>query len=312
MLSFQEKQEPKEGNEMIILDVDGVLNSYSNFRFYKHFAMKSLKNLAKVHGRKKLLFELPKLRKFGGPNALFVFAKNYCGDERKFDQFCDNLINSLNFDLIAHDASMKEMIKRLGRLSNICIRSDGLGDIASAVWERVINNKKSSTIKLERLQKRNTTSLRKCQTDGQTILISSIEDNNFRLKTDNESWTAFADKYNIDLQKSVLLDDSRKNTKTAAHLGMLTVHISKLDSFLQKSKIGTVYKHSLSDILGKRLAKTLKKFKISYGRKVDPHLLFKTLLAKPSDSLDMAQKASSDHGKPDNKHHLNRKYSEYN
>ena len=36
---------------------------------------------------------------------------------------------------------------------------------------------------------------------------------------------------------------------------MTTVHISVIDSFLQKSPLGTIYGHSLSDILGERMSK---------------------------------------------------------
>lgn len=269
--------------ETVILDVDGVLNSYSNLKFYRHFAVKCLKNLAKVHGRRKLLFQLPKLRKLGGPNALFAFAKEFCNDEQKFNQFCNNLINSLNFDLIKHDPSMKELIGRLACFGNICVRSDGLTDIAAAAWKRVVEGQSSAAIKLDMIKNKNTDKHGECHLDNQRVIISGIEDNNFKLKSDSESWNEFSKKHHIDIQKSVLLDDSRKNTRTAEYLGMVTVHISKLDSLLQKSSWGTVYGCSLSDILGKRLAKTLNHFKISYGRKVEPRALFRTLLGKTTD-----------------------------
>lgn len=249
MLTPDNENDSKTENETVILDVDGVLNSYSNLKFYKHFAIKSLKTLAKVHGRRKLLFRLPRLKKLGGPNALFVFAKEFCGDEQKFDQFRKNLIRNLDFDLIRHDPAIKEMFGRLSQYGKICIRSDGLGDIASAVFDRVINNVPSSKIKFEMFKKKNQNTHRECQLGKKEIIISGIEDNNFQLKTNPQSWDNFSKKHHIDLKKSVLLDDSRKNTRTAEFLGMLTIHISKLDSLLQKSSFGTVFKHSLRDIL---------------------------------------------------------------
>ncbi len=56
---------------MVIMDIDGVINSFSNRRFYMQFVYKSIKNLAKIRGRRELLKRLPEVRKIGGPNALF-------------------------------------------------------------------------------------------------------------------------------------------------------------------------------------------------------------------------------------------------
>lgn len=285
------KTQPDNEKQMVILDVDGVLNSYSNFKFYRHFAVKSLKHLAKVHGRRKLLFQLPKLKKMGGANALFAFAKQFCGDEQKFKQFRSNLLNSLNFDLIAHDPSMKGLIERLSRYGKICVRSDGLTDIAAAAWQRVIEGKPSAAIKLDMLKSKRGGTSTTCRFNGRKIIISGIEDNNFKPKNDSESWKDFAKKHHVNLQKSVLLDDSRENTRTAEYLGMLTVHVSKIDSLLQKSSLGTVYGYSLTDILGRRLTTTLGKFKISCGRKVNPRELFHALLGKTADKENRSKTA---------------------
>ena len=262
----------------VILDVDGVLNSYSNAKFYFQFIFKSLRHLAKLKGRKTLLKQLPKLKKYGGPNALFAFAKDFCGNDETFNTYKNNLINSLNFNLIKHDPSLKAMMKNLSRYGRICIRSDGLADISYAVWRRVIGNQKSSTIKYELKTTKNNHPYRHLSFNGKNILISGIEDNNFKTKTNVASWHDFSDKHNVNIAKSVLIDDSRANLKTAKMLNMTTVHISKLDSFLQDSSFGTVYQHSLSDILGCRLSSTLKKLRISYGKKVDLKKLFHALL----------------------------------
>ena len=60
---------------MVIMDIDGVINSFSNRRFYLSFVYKSIKNLAKIRGRRALMQQLPKLRKSGGPNALFALSE---------------------------------------------------------------------------------------------------------------------------------------------------------------------------------------------------------------------------------------------
>ena len=66
------EQEP--GNKSAaILDIDGVVNNFANKRFYLSFAYHALHELAKVRGRRSLIRDFPKLRKLGGPNALFRF-----------------------------------------------------------------------------------------------------------------------------------------------------------------------------------------------------------------------------------------------
>ncbi len=118
--------------------------------------------------------------------------------------------------------------------------------------------------------------------------FSGIEDNEYKLKKDKESWKSFSDKHKVDIEKSVLLDDSKKNLNVAKSLGMTTVHISVLDSFLQKSKFGTVFGHSLSDVLGEKMSNTLRRYNISYGKKVDVSTLFKTIFEKTTDGFSKA------------------------
>lgn len=229
---------------MVILDVDGVLNSFSNRRFYMQFICKSLRYLSKIHGRRKLVKAFQNLKKMGGPNSLFAFAKDFCGSDENFNKFKSNLINSLNYDLVSHDPSMREMIKRLGQYSDICIRSDGLEEIGVAIWKRVIENVPSAKIKLDNLNDKSTETYKKLQFDNKTVTISGIIDNNFRLKRDSESWKIFSDNHNVSISKSVLLDDSRNNTNVAKNLGMTTVHISVLDVNL---------KNIFRTILGKKI-----------------------------------------------------------
>ena len=214
----------------------------------------------------------------GGPNALFVFARKYCGDQKVFDEFSKKLFQDLDFNQISHDPSLAEFMKRLGNYGKITVRSDGLTALASAAWMRVIENKPSEQIKKELFSSSQIPSCMNVKLDEKNILISGIDDNQMKTKTDVQSWYDFADRNKCDLHKSVLLDDSRNNLKIAQQLGMTTVHISKLDSFLKKSIFGC----GLSDILGHRMSDTLAHCKLAYGKNVDVHTLFSVMLKKPN------------------------------
>lgn len=210
------------------------------------------------------------------------FVRNYCGDEKTFNAYNRKLVNDLNFDLISPDPSLRAFMKRLNKHGDIIVRSDGLSAIASAVWQRVMENKPSDEIKKELLSQESLPSYGEALFEGKKISFSGIDDNNMRLKTDIDSWKDFAKRYDFDIQKSVLIDDSRSNVKTGQTLGMTTVRVSKLDSFLQGTPFKNLMARSLSDILGARMSETLKHCQIAYGKKVDVKTLFRTLLEKTS------------------------------
>lgn len=273
------------GKSAVVLDIDGVVNNFSNKRFYVSFAYHALHELAKVHSRRSLLQDLPKLKKLGGPNALFRFIFLHCGDEKTFNQYCHKLALKLNYDLIPHDPSMVEFMKRLGKYGKVCIRSDGLSEIAGAVWDRVIENKSSGEIKTKMMQNWiNGVKPEKDKVlDGKPIYISGIVENRMKIKSsENSGWDEFAKRYDMDLQRSVLIDDSSSNRKVARKLGMTVVPISKLDSLLQGTFLQGMQKRSLSDILGKRMSDTLKHLNLSYGKKVDLRDVFRVLLKLPA------------------------------
>ena len=117
---------------------------------------------------------------------------------------------------------------------------------------------------------------------GKPIQISDIVENGFKIKADaKDGWQAFADNHNINLSKSVLIDDSQNNCQVAKQLGMTVVRISKLDSFLQNSLFKELMHKNLSDILGVRMSHTLKSLSINYGEAVDIKHLFQKLLETP-------------------------------
>ena len=274
----------------IILDIDGVVNSFSNRKFYVSFAYHALHELAKMKSRRQLLADLPKLKKMGGANALFKFARYFCKDTETFNTYCHNLSLKLNYNLIKYDPSMKAFMKRLSSFSDIIIRSDGLREIACAAWLRVVENWPSAQIKATMIKNR--TSSENILLAGKPLHFSGLVENKFKIKAESpDSWKDFADKYRIELTKSILIDDSRNNCKIAEKLGMTTVHISKLDSFLQNLPIN-VYHQSLSDVLGVRLSHTLRKMNISYGQKIDIKSFFSNLLKMPVKSFQARSRES--------------------
>ena len=229
-----------------------------------------------------MLKKLPELRNAGGPNGLFRFIRDYCGDQKTFEQYNRKLVNDLNFDLIAPDPSLRAFMKRLNKYGDIMVRSDGLSAVAGAVWMRVMENKPSADIKKSLLSGEKLPSYTEASFEGKKIAFSGIDDNNMRLKTDMESWKDFAERYDFDIHKSVLIDDSRSNVRIGKALGMTTVRVSKLDSFLQGTPLKNLMARSLSDILGARMSETLRHCQIAYGKKVDVKTLFRTLLEKTS------------------------------
>lgn len=263
----------------VILDIDGVVNSFSNKSFYASFIYHSLHELGKVCGRKKLLTEFPKIRKMGGSNALFKFARELCGNDETFKKYTHNLTMKLDYNLISYDPSMAEFMKRLGNFGEICIRSDSLSDVAAAVWQRVMEDKSSAAIKKNML----TRSSAEEQTPylefyDKKVVVTGICENNMKTKAaEDNGWAEFAEKYGIDLKSSVLLDDGRKNCLVAQKLGMMAVHISKLDSLLK----GSVWHMNLSDVLGRRMSSALKHLHLAVGEKVDIQKLFKVLMKLP-------------------------------
>lgn len=274
-----------EKRGVVILDIDGVINSFSNRRFYLKFIYSTMKNLAKVHGRRKLVTSWPELRKAGGPNSLFKFARDYCGDDAKFDEFCKSIVKDLNFKDVAYDPSVRAMLKRLNRYGDIMIRSDGLTGIASAIWQRVLENRSPEEIKAELLSTDTLPKQKVLKFEKHSIVVSGIEDNDMQTKTDIESWKNFAERYNIDIAKSVLIDDSSANNKTATMLGMKTIQISKLDSLLKDTWLGKLQNKSLSDILGAPVSAALRHCKIAYGHKVDVAHLFSIITDIPRNKL---------------------------
>ena len=275
----------QEKRGVVILDIDGVVNSFSNRRFYLKFIKSVMKNLAQIHGRRKLVMAWPKLRKAGGPNSLFKFAKEYCGDETKFNEFCGNIIKDLDFKDVAYDPSVRAMLKRLNRYGDIMVRSDGLTSIASAIWQRVLENRPSEAIKAELLATDTLPRQKLLKFEARDIIVSGIEDNDMKTKTDLDSWQRFADRYNVDIAKSVLIDDSSDNNKTANMLGMKTIQIGKLDSLLRDTWLGKLQNKTLSNILGAPISAALRHCKIAYGHKVDVAHLFSIITDIPKDQL---------------------------
>ena len=270
---------------VVVLDIDGVVNSYSNQKFYARFIYSAMRNLAKIHGRRKLLQAWPKMQKCGGANALFKFARIYSGNEQRFNDFTKRMVEDLNFEDIPYDASVSAMLKRLQNYGEITVRSDGLTAIAAAVWQRVIENRPADEIKKELLAHESLPKQITINFEKHSVNISGIEDNDMETKTNIKSWQNFSERYNIDLSRSVLIDDSKSNNKVAEQLGMKTILVSKLDSFLQKMIFHGSQNKTLSDILGTPVSEALRRCKLAYGQKVDMALLFSVITDYPKKQL---------------------------
>ena len=268
---------------VVILDIDGVVNSFSNKRFYSSFTYHVFHELAKIKGRKQLLRELPKMRKMGGPNALFKFARHFCDDEETFQTYRHNLSLKLNYNLIKHNPSLAKFTERLCSFSDVVVRSDGLSEIAYAAWQRVMTGRTSAQIKKEIIEQQ-TAPIKKAPFAEHFIRISGIAENNFIPKAQGTaSWLQFAKVHGIDLSKSVLIDDSQSNCQPAKKLGMTVVNINKLDSFLEGSPLQNIMYESLSDVLGIRMTQTLKSMDIKDDQKIDGNIIksvFDKLLTK--------------------------------
>jgi FMN phosphatase YigB (HAD superfamily) len=274
-------KEEQQGRPYVILDIDGVVNSFSNKLFYASFAYHAMHELAKLKSRKELIKGFSKLKKMGGSNALFRFAKEFCGDEATFQKYRHNLFLRLNFNLVKSDPSLREFIKRLGSYSDVIIRTDGLGEVAYGVWQRIMKDETSAKIKVDLLDSQASLS-KKIPFMNTTLQISDIVENGLRTKAEGkESWLDFADRYKINLSESVLIDDSQNNCHVAKELGMTVVKISRLDSFLESSPFKDMMHKSLPDVLGIRMSHALNKLSINYGEKVDVKTLFQTLLKTP-------------------------------
>lgn len=220
----------------IIIDVDGVLNSFSNRKFYAQFIMEVGRSLKHLNpNRKNIIESIKKFRK-SGANGLFQYLHCMCKNEEQFNKLTGSIINKLNFKTIPRNTLLKQYLESISKDKAIIIRTDGLKEIAFGVWNSVIGPKFR----------------------GGEIVISDIRDNDFQVKTDAESWKKFAEKYDIDLGKSILLDDSAHNIETASGHGVFGCNVNKdnpLMKFMTKI-ISNTLKHQLAQRIQKATAPT--------------------------------------------------------
>lgn len=213
----------------VIIDVDGVLNSFSNRKFYAQFIMEVGRSLRHLNPNRKNIIESIKAFRKTGANGLFSYLHCMCKNEEQFNKLTDGIINKLDFNNIPRNTRLKQYLESLSKDQAIIIRTDGLKEIAAGVWNSVIGPKFR----------------------GGEVIISDIRDNNFQVKTDSESWNRFAQKYNIDLSKSILLDDSKNNIETASGHGVLGCNVTKENPLMKY--ITKIVSNTLRQQLAKKM-----------------------------------------------------------
>lgn len=200
-----EKSSPRSG--AVVLDVDGVLlNFVSNRRFYAGLVMGTARTLKHLSPNRKNIIENIKAFKKSKAGGLFAYLHNMSRNDETFEKICGKIAGGLNYDKIQPDPHLKKHLEQLSRNRQVIIRTDGISEIAEKAFQRLMGN----------------------DYKGRPIIISDIRDNNFQTKTNLESWNGFAEKYNIDLSKSVLIDDSKANIETAEQaMGNKGFHVTR-------------------------------------------------------------------------------------
>ncbi|MGN0904981.1 MAG: HAD family hydrolase [Alphaproteobacteria bacterium] len=208
----------------VIIDVDGVLLSFSNRRFYARMVLEVARSLRHLSPNRKNIMESIRTFKKSGAAGLFVYLNNMSRDTGRFEKICRNISGNMNYDNIMPDPQLKKYLESLSHYKNIIIRTDGISDIAGKAFHRLMGG----------------------DYHGKDIIISDIRDNGFRTKTDRESWNLFAEKYNVDLSKSILIDDSKSNIATAEEMGKKGYHVCRarpLHSILGNILCSAVWEH---------------------------------------------------------------------
>lgn len=200
---MSEKSAPRTG--AVIIDVDGVLLSFSNRRFYARMVLEVARSLRHLSPNRKNIMESIRSFKKSGAAGLFAYLHNMSRDDGRFEKICRGISGNMNYANITPDPQLKKYLESLSHYKNIIIRTDGIADIAGKAFQRLMGG----------------------DYRGKEIIISDIRDNGFRTKTDKESWNIFAKKYNVDLSKSVLIDDSKSNIATAEEMGKKGYHVCR-------------------------------------------------------------------------------------
>lgn len=197
----------------VIIDVDGVLNSFQNRKFYAKFILEVGRSLRHLNpSRKNIIQSIKDFKKNRpNPNGLFRYLRGLCRTEQQFNKLTHGLVKNLNFNHIPQDKRLTERLQQIPQDGSLVIvRTDGLKEVAEGVLKSLTGGK----------------------LDGRNVVISDIRDNNYQDKTIEKSWPEFFEKYDIDPKNSILLDDSRHNIKTASKFGVHGCLVSRKDPLL--------------------------------------------------------------------------------
>ncbi len=189
-------------NKVVIIDVDGVLNKYSNRKFYAGFILQVAKSLRHLRpNRYNILKSIVDFKK-SGSHGLFQYIRHMSRNEREFDRIITRISDNLKYQSIPHDKQLCETLRQTVKNNKIIIWSDGLSSVARRVWSRVVGDEFKDN-----------------------VIFCGVDDVKFRTKCDKAAWQELCEKYNIDASRSYLIDDSKANLRMAHKQGFKVKHV---------------------------------------------------------------------------------------
>ncbi len=189
-------------NKVVIIDVDGVLNKYSNRKFYAGFILQVAKSLRRLRpNRYNILKSIVDFKK-SGSHGLFQYLRHMSRSEKEFNIIINRISNNLKYQAIPQDKQLCEILRKTALNSQVIIWSDGLSSVARKVWSRVVGDEFKDN-----------------------VIFCGIDNVKFRTKCDKIAWQELCEKYNIDVSRSYLIDDSKDNLRMARKHGFKIKHV---------------------------------------------------------------------------------------
>lgn len=189
-------------DKVVIIDVDGVLNKYSNRKFYAGFILQVAKSLRCLRpNRYNVLKSIVDFKK-SGSHGLFQYIRHMSRSEREFDRIVNRISDNLKYQSIPQDKQLCETLRKTAKNHKIIIWSDGLSSVARRVWDRVVGDEFKDN-----------------------IVFCGIDSVKFRSKGDKKAWQELCENHNIDASRSYLIDDSKDNLRMAREHGFKTKHV---------------------------------------------------------------------------------------
>ncbi len=196
-------------NKVVIIDVDGVLNKYSNRKFYAGFILQVAKSLRHLRpNRYNILKSIVDFKK-SGSHGLFQYIRHMSRNEREFNRIINKISDNLKYQSLPQDKQLCETLRQTAKNNKIIIWSDGLSSVARRVWDRVVGDEFKDN-----------------------VTFCGIDDIKFRSKCDKKAWEELCKKYNIDASRAYLIDDCKNNLRIARSQGFKIKHVHGKNSLI--------------------------------------------------------------------------------